>query len=175
MILIIDMSTEKSQVILAQDVDHFTLIRETPDRIPAALQEFHIDPSIIAVTSGPGSYTGIRVGRALALGLAAPKKLPIINLCSLSGFIPPKDGRYLSLIDARGAGAYTLLQERKGAQITPIGEREKTSLEELPNLLLACDGIVGPNLSHFSLIRGHECYADPQTLISLLKLHIALI
>ena len=167
MILIIDTSTDKSQLILAQDVDHFTLIRDTPDRLPSLLQEFIIQPKIIAITSGPGSYTGIRVGKALALGLAAPNNTPIIELCSLRGFIPPQDGRYLSLIDARGAGAYTLMQERKGDQIIPLGTPDKTSLEDLPSLFIACDGIVGPNLKRFSLIRGHECYADPQTLIKL--------
>ena len=169
MILIIDTSTNKSQVILAQDLDHFTLIRETPERLPLALQEFDINPDIIAVTSDPGSYTGIRVGKALALGFAASKNIPIVEICSLLGFIPPKDGRYLSLIDARGGGAYTLMQERKGSKVTALGKPQKTPLEELPNLLLTCDGIVGPNLERFSLIRGHECYSDPHMLLDLVK------
>src|SRR3990167_8222937 len=145
-LLIIDSNTEKSQVILAQDVGTFEVKKLPPGfksshLLVSIIESFYQEFNRIAVTSGPGSYTGIRIAQAVAKGLAFPKKLPIIELCSLSGFIPPKEGRYLSLIDARGAGAYILLQELKGGKITQIGSTELVTLEELPIHLFACQGV----------------------------------
>lgn len=171
-LLIIDTSTDKSQVIAAQSVDSFQIKRLPPGfqsshLLVSAIESFNIEFTKIAVTSGPGSYTGIRVGQAVAKGLAYPKKLPIIELCSLSGFVPPTEGRYLSLIDARGAGFYSLLQERTQDKITPLGSPEVIALEELPQHLHACLGVVGPNLSRLDMLMGYESYADPVHLIKL--------
>jgi len=42
-----------------------------------------IDLDGIAISSGPGSYTGLRIGMSLAKGLAAPVKIPIIPISTL--------------------------------------------------------------------------------------------
>ncbi len=169
-LLIIDTSTEKSQVILAQDVETFEVKKlpsgfKSSHLLVSTIESFCQDFDKIAITSGPGSYTGIRVAQAVAKGLAFPKKLPIIELCSLVGFIPPMPGRYLSLIDARGAGAYILLQELKEGKITQLGSPELVTLEELPMHLFTCKGVVGPNLTRFDLLSCHETYADPVQLV----------
>ncbi|SVE28195.1 uncharacterized protein METZ01_LOCUS481049, partial [marine metagenome] len=37
----------------------------------------------IAVSSGPGSYTGLRIGMSLAKGLAAAGNIPIVQIPTL--------------------------------------------------------------------------------------------
>lgn len=156
---------------MAKDFENFEVKRLPPGLknshlLTSLIEEFDAPPDKIAVTTEPGSYTGIRLGLAIAKGLAFLRTLPITELNTLSGFIPPRDGRFLSLIDARGAGVYTLLQERLGDEVKELGSPELTPLEELPTRLLACEGVVGPNLSRFDLLKGHETYADPKHLIS---------
>jgi tRNA threonylcarbamoyl adenosine modification protein YeaZ len=63
-------------------------------------------PGLIAVGTGPGSYTGIRVGAALAKALAYGWKIPLIGFCSLKAFGAPP-----VLVDARIGGIYALLDQ----------------------------------------------------------------
>ncbi len=163
-ILILDTSTEKSQVIFAQSIEDFTVQHGRP--LVSEIQKFG-EPDAIAVTTGPGSFTGIRVGMALALGMAFSKDLPLINLSSLSGFISEVQGRFLSLIDARGGGAYIMVQERCGDQIQEITRHQRCSLEELPRHLIGCKKVVGPDLKRFDLLNCEERYADPSHLVKL--------
>lgn len=48
------------------------------------------DLSAIAVTVGPGSYTGLRIGVALAKGMAAVGQLPLIGLTTLDVLAVPQ-------------------------------------------------------------------------------------
>ncbi len=61
-------------------------------------------PDLIAVGRGPGSYTGIRVGAALAKGLSYGWQIPLVGFCSLEVF-----GEQPLLVDARGGGFYALI------------------------------------------------------------------
>lgn len=65
-------------------------------------------PERIAVGTGPGSYTGIRVGAALGKALAFGLNLPLIGFCSLKAFTPPINGSFAIVFDARAGGLYVL-------------------------------------------------------------------
>lgn len=58
-------------------------------------------PDLVAVGIGPGSYTGVRVGVALAKALAYGWKVPCLGFSSLKAF-----GSSPILMDARGGGVY---------------------------------------------------------------------
>jgi len=63
-------------------------------------------PSYVAIGAGPGSYTGIRVGAALAKSLAFGWGVPLIGFCSLSAFQAKEASGVL--VDARMGGFYAL-------------------------------------------------------------------
>lgn len=51
--------------------------------------------SRIAIVTGPGSFTGIRIGVAFARGLALALKIPAIGVTALEAGIPPSQSRPL--------------------------------------------------------------------------------
>jgi tRNA threonylcarbamoyladenosine biosynthesis protein TsaB len=68
----------------------------------------------IGVTAGPGSYTGIRVGLASAMGLGYALKIPLMTFNTLEvmalsaiGFTKDPDAFYCPMIDARRMEVYT--------------------------------------------------------------------
>lgn len=76
----------------------------------------------IAVTIGPGSFTGIRVGVAMARGLALSLGIPAIGVTTLQVVAEPvlqQSRPVLALIDARREELYSQLFAADGA---PLGE-----------------------------------------------------
>ena len=69
----------------------------------------------IAVASGPGSFTGLRVGMAAAKGLCWSWKIPLIAISTLEGLVaalPKSINRALPLMPARANEVYWALFER---------------------------------------------------------------
>lgn len=169
-LLVIDTSTERSQVIFAQNPSSFETIQlpiglAGSQGLFAAIASFAKRPQAVAVTVGPGSYTGIRVGMSAAKGISSGGDLPLVGLCALSGFISSEEECFLSLIDARGGGAYIMTQQRKGNKIISITSAMRCPLEELPMHLHGVKKVVGPQLARFDLLRCETCYADPAYLV----------
>jgi len=70
----------------------------------------------IAVSLGPGSFTGLRVGLSMAKGLAFAAKLPLVGICTLEGLalraiFPGSPLRVCPVIDARQGLVYAALYE----------------------------------------------------------------
>lgn len=69
----------------------------------------------ISISSGPGSYTGLRIGFASAKGLAYALKIPLIKVDTLKSLsksvidLVKKDAYYCPLIDARRMEVYYAL------------------------------------------------------------------
>lgn len=69
------------------------------------------DLSVVAVTRGPGSFTGLRVAMSLAKGIAAAQGLPILGVPSLDVTAYPHLGEQpvlATLPAGRGRHAYTI-------------------------------------------------------------------
>lgn len=54
----------------------------------------------ISVGIGPGSYTGIRVGAAIAQALAYGWNLPLFSFCSLLSFVPEEQISFAVVLDS---------------------------------------------------------------------------
>ena len=75
----------------------------------------------IAVNIGPGSFTGVRIGIAVAKGLKLVTKLPIIGvsgLLSLACLVPMRDKQILSVMDARRSQVYVQLFDKNYNALT---------------------------------------------------------
>jgi len=111
------------------------------------------DLSALAVTRGPGFFSGIRVGISYGLSLAFSLNIPVIPLSSLEAlaFGAALEGiPVISLIPAkRGAfffGAYILhhgefspLQEESFLSLSQVEERGGELAEQYPSVLCAAD------------------------------------
>jgi len=70
----------------------------------------------IAVTTGPGSFTGIRVGVAAARGLALALGIPAVGIGSLDALASPilttrRDGTVVAVLDAKRGEGYALAKD----------------------------------------------------------------
>ncbi|KFL30335.1 hypothetical protein JP75_15405 [Devosia riboflavina] len=80
------------------------------DRLAALLARNglgHADVQRIAVTTGPGSFTGLRIGLSAARGLGLARKLPVLGIPSLFALsLGVASGPVTVLLDARRGEAY---------------------------------------------------------------------
>lgn len=74
------------------------------DQILTASEITPDDLTAVAICIGPGSYTGVRIGVAVAKGLASAQKLPLIGISTLDILVSayPEDARPLYALYAAG-------------------------------------------------------------------------
>ena len=84
----------------------------------------------IAVSKGPGSYTGLRVGVATAKGLCYTLKKPLIAIGTLKSLAhvfrlknPGYTGLICPMIDARRMEVYTAVYDQSLEEISPVEAR----------------------------------------------------
>lgn len=97
------------------------------ERLPGMIEQVSRDAGLplkaldrIAVTVGPGSFTGIRVGVAMARGLALALAIPAVGVSTLAVVAEPSlGGGYpvLALIDARREELYATLFAADGTSL----------------------------------------------------------
>src|ERR1700720_4324730 len=99
----------------------------------------------IAVTTGPGSFTGLRVGLSAARGIALAANKPVVGLTTLTAYAAPVVGQnaeqpVLSAIDARHDQVYFQVVSGDGGsliqpRVAPIGEALGASRFGAPHLV----------------------------------------
>lgn len=103
----------------------------------------------VAVTVGPGSYTGLRVGlsAACAIGLAA--EIPVVGVTTLSALLAPLlatsgEGLIVAAIDARHGSVYLQAMSMVDGIVVPPS---LISVEEAVSLLDGAVTLVGSGAS----------------------------
>jgi len=142
LILQIETATTSCSVSLAKD-GNCLFTREANERnihaevitrfITEVFEYLNVDLNSIdavAVSSGPGSYTGLRIGVSTAKGLCFALNKPLIavdTLAAMAGgllltgnFKELKDRLYCPMIDARRMEVYTALFNNNGINLKPV-------------------------------------------------------
>ncbi|HIT08043.1 MAG TPA: tRNA (adenosine(37)-N6)-threonylcarbamoyltransferase complex dimerization subunit type 1 TsaB [Candidatus Merdivicinus faecavium] len=99
------------------------------------------DMGLIAVSRGPGSFTGIRIGIGAAKGLAQGLSIPCFGVSTLEGLAflyRGLRGLVCPVMDARCGQVYTALFSAENGGIARLREDEALSIEALCEILAAC-------------------------------------
>lgn len=130
MLLAIDTATQSTGVcladgaqVLAEHIWHsgrYHTVELAPE-VAVLLQRNHValaDLEGVAVASGPGSYTGLRIGMALAKGIALAQRIPLVGVPTLdilAAAQPAAESALLAVISA-GRGRFGTVWYKWGAQ-----------------------------------------------------------
>jgi tRNA threonylcarbamoyladenosine biosynthesis protein TsaB len=86
---------------------HAEILFDRLDHLLARNGLTHGDIERIAVTTGPGSFTGLRIGLSAARGLGVARKIPVLGIPSLQALsLTVASGRVAVFLDARRDEAY---------------------------------------------------------------------
>jgi tRNA threonylcarbamoyl adenosine modification protein YeaZ len=112
--------------------------------IKKILEKTKVKINFVSVGIGPGSYTGIRIAAVIAKTLSFANKIPIISFCSLKGFIPKKEGPFISIMDAKRGNVH-LLKGKREKEVQYFGDPLLLPINEMGNYKNHL--IVSPNLN----------------------------
>ncbi|MDA9881451.1 tRNA (adenosine(37)-N6)-threonylcarbamoyltransferase complex dimerization subunit type 1 TsaB [Crocinitomicaceae bacterium] len=181
-ILHIETTTKVCSVVLSKDGE-ILVVKELQEEgyshgenltlfIQEALSEGGISASAldaVSVASGPGSYTGLRIGAATAKGLCYALQIPLIAIDSLTALIEQareihNELNLCALIDARRMEVYNLFANSEGRKLKEISADiiDSESYKEWEPFVYFGDGAKKLMESW----AGRNCMIDPSILSS---------
>lgn len=94
----------------------------------------------IAISGGPGSFTGLRIGSATAKGLGLALNKPLVSVPTVDAMayqLYGTEGLICPIMDARRSQVYTGIYTFKGDEFQIIEKQQAISIEELIDKLNA--------------------------------------
>ena len=117
--------SEDSKVIFEKQTlegpSHATVLAPYVDEALSFIESHAIPLDAVAISSGPGSYTGLRIGTSVAKGVAYGRNVPLIAVPTLKLItVPtllfdddmPEDALLVPMIDARRMEVYAAVYDR---------------------------------------------------------------
>ena len=163
-ILAIDTSSQAASCALLEDecpvgtlyidakLTHSQTILPMVENMLSACQQKLDDVDLFAVSNGPGSFTGLRIGTAAVKGMAHALNKPCIGLSTLEGLaynMVGHSGIVCAVMDARCNQVYTALFDLDDGmrRITedlaiPLEELHEILKKQEKNIILVGDGAV---------------------------------
>ncbi len=148
--------SENGQVIAIKELNesniHASQITLFIEDVMIKSQKKYSDLQAVAVSMGPGSYTGLRIGVSTAKGLCYALDIPLIAIDTIeamaSGLIKtvdfPQSGLLIPMLDARRMEVYTGIYRKDLSIVEPVSAKiiDENSYQEFKNhqLFLFGDG-----------------------------------
>lgn len=197
-ILLIETSTKACSVSLCKDFNiefheeeldgpnHASSLGMFVERVMEHARQNNMMPDAIAVSEGPGSYTGLRIGVSEAKGLCFGLNKPLIAISTLKAMCChimfrqdiPEDAYYCPMIDARRMEVYTALYDTALNEVKPVRSEViaedflKEELDQHPIYFFGdgsekCSEIIKHPNAHF--IKGVVCMANDMMALAIQK------
>ena len=113
----------------------------------------------IAISKGPGSYTGLRIGVSAAKGLCFSLNIPLISvptLTSLAHQIKAEEGFVVPMIDARRMEVYTAVFNASGKQLEETSAKILNENSYSEYLEIGKVQFIGSGVAKFKEICNHQ-------------------
>ncbi|MCY3779608.1 MAG: tRNA (adenosine(37)-N6)-threonylcarbamoyltransferase complex dimerization subunit type 1 TsaB [Chloroflexi bacterium] len=130
----------RAECSLSAGRQHSALLAPMIKQIMTQIEVNTGDLTALAVAIGPGSYTGLRIGVALAKGMAAVNDLPLVPATTLDIAAAAQDGRSSdeTLIATVPAGRNRAIWAEYLRQSGHWRERRPAQISSWPELLAGC-------------------------------------
>ena len=120
----VSLSKEGETLVLKEDYDkNYSHAERLHVYIDTVLKEANIDSkalNAVAVSKGPGSYTGLRIGVSAAKGLSFALNKPLISVSTLEALahqVKASNGVIVAMLDARRMEVYSAIFDSNYNQI----------------------------------------------------------
>ena len=130
----IDNGLTQSELLLPMAEDLLKSLKLTFDNV-----------ELLCAATGPGSFTGVRIGAALVKGIAFGKNIPCVSVSTLEALaenLIPLKGHLVSVMDARRNQVYSATFESDGESVKRVTEDRAIAIDDLAKELMLCDGDV---------------------------------
>ena len=133
------------------------------DRIGALLKRNNVvyaDLERVASTTGPGSFTGLRIGLSAARGLALARSIPVVGVPSLLALSLSVPGASTILLDARRGEAYFQMFAAPGQ---PLSAPALLPFEQARAAVPDSTTLIESPFVDIALVARYAADADPRT------------
>jgi tRNA threonylcarbamoyl adenosine modification protein YeaZ len=113
----------------------------------------------VVTTTGPGSFTGLRIGLSAARGIGLARTIPVVGVPSLLALSLAARGAATVLLDARRGEAYYQAFSGPGA---PVAEAQLLPIETAHGQVLAGSALIQSPFVDIALLARFGATADPR-------------